>query len=301
MKKVISYVLHPKKTNEFICGGIKCNTNTAYEEFVLTKQNYKKEKGRQYIHFVQSFSPQDKVTPEKIKELSDKFLKHKIFEGFQIVYSVHTDKPHLHTHYVVNTVNEDTGRKWQLSKEQLQELKDYSDELCKEYSLIIVDGKKGEYKKRGEYRSKKKGASWKGELFLVVNHCKRNSISKDDFINNMQKLGYKVNWIDNRKYITFTTPEGKKCRNRALYPKEMYTKGALLDHFEKNKQYQDTKLLRNRMELLLTAIRKLDFDGVDSKNGKLPLTQLEGDALKEKIEELKKGKGLEFKSNGYEL
>ena len=37
--------------------------------------------------------------------------------------------------------------------------------------------------------------------------------NKEDFIKIMNKLGYKVNWTDTRKYITYTTPEGYKCRD----------------------------------------------------------------------------------------
>lgn len=298
MKRAITYILHPQKTQYHLTAGLNCNTSTAYEEFVLTKQNYKKENGRQYIHFIQSFSPLDKATPETIKEIADKLLQHKIFKGFQAVYAVHTDKPHLHTHFIVNTVNTDTGLKWQLSKEQLQELKDYSDELCRQYGLIVVKGKEGNYKNRGEYKSKKKGASWKYELYLAVKECMRNSSSREEFITNMEKLGYKVGWEDKRKYITFITPDGKKYRNRKLYPPEKFTKENLLKTFELNEKYQDKRLLRNRMELLVSSIYMLS-KSTSSNQSNYPLTllknrELKGDALKERIAELKKGRGLNW-------
>ncbi|GKX31394.1 mobilisation protein [Vallitalea longa] len=298
MKRAINYILNPKKTELHLTAGLNCNTTTAYEEFILTKQNYKKETGRQFIHFIQSFSPQDKASPEIIKKIADKLLEHKIFKVFQVVYAVHTDKAHLHTHFIINTVNTDTGRKWQLSKEQLQELKDYSDKLCRQYGLIVVRGKEGNYKNRGEYRSKSKGTSWKYELYLAVEECMKNSTSKEEFISNMEKLGYKVNWDDNRKYITFITPNGKKCRNRKLYPPEKYTKENLLKTFKLNKRYQNKKLLHNRMELLFSAIYILSKSD-NTNNQNYPLTylrnkELKGDALKERIAELQKGRGLNW-------
>lgn len=116
----------------------------------------------------------------------------------------------------------------------MESLKKYSDELCREYGLIIVDGAKENHKNRGEFRAKDKQQSWKYELYLAVKHCKWCSISKYDFIKNMKSFGYKVDWIDERKYITFTNNEGKKCRNRKLYPSEQFTKETLIKAFELN-------------------------------------------------------------------
>lgn len=46
----------------------------------------------------------------------------------------------------------------------------------------------------------------------------------------MNKLGYQVNWTDTRKYITYTTPEGYKCRDNKLYD-EKYLKGEMENEF----------------------------------------------------------------------
>lgn len=294
MKRAINYIKNPVKTEPHLVGGKDCSPDTAFNEFVITKQNFKKETGRQFIHFVQSFSPHDKATPEVINEIGKKLLELEAFKDFQVVYATHTDKEHLHNHFIINSVSFTTGRKWQLSKEQLESLKEYSDELSRDYGLIIVDGVKGNHKNRGEYRAEGKEQSWKYELFLAVRQCKWCSISKEEFIKNMEKLGYKVEWSDERKYITFTTPNGKKCRNRKLYPPEQFTKEALLKAFELNKQRDDKKQIEARMELLLTAIQMISDDDNYNKNIHLPLTVLEGQAKKERAIEEAKGRGLEW-------
>lgn len=302
MKRAIDYIKNLKKTEEHLIGGKDCNPNTAYDEFVMAKQNFHKETGRQFIHFVQSFSPNDKATPEIINEIGKRLLEHECFKDFQVVYTTHIDKEHLHNHFIINSVSFVTGKKWQLSKEDLTSLKDYSDELCREYGLIVVDGAKGNHKNRGEYRTKNKEQSWKYELYLVVKHCKWCSISKEDFINNMLRLGYKVDWSDERKYITFTTPDGKKCRNRKLYPPEQFTKEALLKAFELNKQHADKKQLKLRMELIITAIQMLSKDDNNPNVSQYPLAHLEGQARKERAIEESKGRGLEWnKGSGQEL
>lgn len=294
MKRAINYIKNPEKTEPHLVGGKDCSPDTAFNEFVMTKQNFKKEIGRQFIHFVQSFSPHDKVTPEVISEIGKKLLDHEPFKDFQVVYATHTDKEHLHNHFILNSVSFTIGRKWQLSKEQLENLKEYSDELCRDYGLIIVDGAKGSHKKRGEYRAKDKEQSWKHELFLAVRQCKWCSRSKEEFIANMDKLGYKVDWSDERKYITFTTPNGKKCRNRKLYPPEQFTKEALLKAFELNEQQDTKKQLQTRMELLLSAIQMLSKEERNNNQGRYPLTALEGQARKERAIEETKGRSLNW-------
>ncbi|CDI50117.1 Relaxase/mobilization nuclease family protein [Clostridium tetani 12124569] len=52
MKRAINYIKNPLKTAEHLTGGKACSSDTVYEEFVITKQNFNKEKGRRlYILF----------------------------------------------------------------------------------------------------------------------------------------------------------------------------------------------------------------------------------------------------------
>lgn len=300
LKRVLSYITNPAKTEESLKDGHNCNISKAYNDFFIIKTAYHQTKGRQYIHFTQSFAPYDKVTPELVKQIADELVLHPAFNGYQVAYAVHTDKDHLHTHYVINTVNAETGKKWRQSREDLQELKDYSDNICRKYGLIITQGKKGSHMNRGEYRSKDKGDSWKYELFLAVKHAKWHSRSKDEFIKNLGKLGYQVNWTDERKYITFINKEGKKCRNRKLYPPEHFTKEALLKAFEINAQKSKERISQNQFELLLSTIKLLQINDTADQARNFPLTTLEGDALKNKIAENKKGKGLDWDKNSGE-
>lgn len=294
MKRAINYIKNPLKTELQLVGGKDCVPDTAYDEFVMTKQNFNKGKGRQFIHFVQSFSPNDKATPEVINEIGKRLLENEVFKDFQVVYATHIDKEHIHNHFIINSVSFTSGRKWQLSKDQLDCLKEYSDALCREYGFIIVDGAKGNHKNRGEYRAKDKEQSWKYEIYLAVKHCKWCSYSKEDFINNMKKLGYKVEWTDERKYITFTTSDGKKCRNRKLYPPKQFTKEALLKAFSLNEQKADKEQLQLRIQLLLEVIQKLSKDDNNHYNSHLPLTALEGEARKERAIEEAKGRGMDW-------
>lgn len=112
MKRAIDYIKNTKKTKLHLIGGKDCSPNTAFDEFVMTKQNYKKEKGRQFIHFTQSFSPQDKVTHEIVHEIGKKLLEHEAFKDFQVVYATHTDREHLHNHFIINSISFSYEKKW---------------------------------------------------------------------------------------------------------------------------------------------------------------------------------------------
>ena len=284
LRRVINYITRSDKTEDSLIYGELCNKSTAYEDFVQVKQMYGKEKGRQYIHFVQSFSPDEDITPEIANEIAQKLISHPAFKGFQVLIATHTDTPHIHTHFVINSVNSETGLKWQLSAEELQSIKDYSDELCREYGLNVIDNDKKEkgHKSGGEYRSKQKGTSWKYEIFLAVTACMKTAASRKDFIDKMSKLGYQVIWDDNKKYITFITPDGKKCRNKKLYPPERFTKENMERVFEKNKQFLDKKISEKKWNMFVEAVYALgSSDGRTDKNGKLPISRLEGEALKE--------------------
>ena len=300
MKRAINYILNPTKTSAELVSGHNCDSENAYFEFVANKEHYHKETGRQFIHFVQSFAPYENVTPELVREIGNMLLETEFFKGFQVVSATHTDKDHLHTHFIIGTVNKDTGLKWNQGRETLQQIKDYSDKLCRENGLQIVDGLKGSNRKRGQYRSETKGQSWKHELYLTVNECMRNSTNKDQFISNLNSLGYDVEWTDERKYITFTNPEGKKCRNRKLYPPERFTKENLLKTFELNQRYQDKTVLGERMEVLKAFISNFESGKIDGSAGtNYPLSEMEGLAMNEKIIENKKGRGLDW-NEGHE-
>lgn len=302
LKRVLSYITNEAKTWSGLMGGINCDPKNAYEQFMVTKQMHHKTTGRQYIHFTQSFAPYDHATPEILKEMAEELIRQPMFAGFQVAYAVHVDKAHLHTHFVVNTVDLESGRKWRQSRDELQTLKDISDGLCEKYGLIITQGRQGSHMDRGEYRTKEQGNSWKYELFLAVRHAKWHAISKEDFIKKMGALGYQVEWSDERKYITFIDREGKKCRNRKLYPPEQFTKEALVRAFEFNALRKRQEIERDSFEMILSAVKLLQHNDMPEKTRRYPLTALEGKDLEHKIAEMKKGKGYDWDNeNGDEI
>ncbi len=236
IKRIIRYVTQDKKTNVNLISGKDCMAESCLEEMLYTKNLYHKNSGRQYIHIIQSFDPKDNLSAEQVHNVGIKLANS--FNGFQVLIATHIDKNHLHNHLVINSVSFENRYKIQMSKKDLQYIKDYSDKLCLEIGASVIPKKeKTNYIKRNEYRVAKQGKSWKFKLMNAIDLSLAESNTKEEFIKNMNKLGYQVNWTDTRKYITYTTPEGYKCRDNKLYD-EKYSKGAMENEFRRIEKEQ---------------------------------------------------------------
>ncbi len=236
IKRIINYVTQDKKTNANLITGKDCLAESSLEEMLYTKNLYHKNSGRQYIHIIQSFDPKDNLSAEQVHNAGIKLAN--TFNGFQVLVATHIDKNHLHNHLIVNSVSFENGYKIQMSKKELQDLKDYSDKLCLEIGASIIPKKENtQYIKRNEYRVAEQGKSWKFKLINAIDLSLAESSNKEEFIKSMNKLGYQVNWNDTRKYITYTTPEGYKCRDNKLYD-EKYSKGKMENEFRRIKEEQ---------------------------------------------------------------
>lgn len=258
IKRIISYVTQDNKTNINLITGKDCMAESCLEEMLYTKNLYHKNSGRQYIHIIQSFDPKDNLSAEQVHNIGIKLAN--TFNGFQVLVATHIDKNHLHNHLVINSVSFENGYKIQMSKKDLQYIKDYSDKLCLEIgSSVIPKKEKTNYIKRNEYRVAERGKSWKFKLMNAIDLSLAESNCKDDFIKNMNKLGYQLNWTDTRKYITYTTPEGYKCRDNKLYD-EKYSKGAMENEFRRIKEEELKKNNQIVQEnQVVPSIVKMDY------------------------------------------
>lgn len=99
LRKAINYITQPGKTCPDLVGGLNCDWMRAYNEFCEVKAQFEKEDGIQAKHFVMSFDVKDNVSVETAKQIADELLKNKLFTNFQVVYAVHKDKDHIHTHF----------------------------------------------------------------------------------------------------------------------------------------------------------------------------------------------------------
>ena len=211
--------------------GINCVAQSAYNEMMNTKLRFKKADGRMYYHLLQSFHPDEKLTPETAHEIALRFGEEN-FKGYEVLVATHVDRSHIHSHFVINSVNAENGYKYHPDNHEIQKLRDNSDKLCLEYGLSVIESAPSKVNGMSsrEYRSADKGQSWKLDLAMAIDEAMHYAVSREHFIKLMELEGYKVNWSDTRKYITYTCPNGMKCRDNKLH-EEKYLKEAMTNEF----------------------------------------------------------------------
>ena len=229
MGYVLQYTMQDEKTvaddgNKYVTG-INCTPQSAYTEFNNTKRLYGKTDNRLFYHFVQSFSVDENISPQTAHEIAVRFAEEtEKFSGFEIVVSTHCDRDHIHSHFIMNSVNADSGKKFHITESEVETLMQKSDALCLEYGLSVLKPKPPSERAKPmndrEYRSAEKGESWKIRLEAVISNAMKIAASKEHFIMLMEAEGYGVKWTDTRKNITYTTPEGKACRDSKLHLKK---------------------------------------------------------------------------------
>ena len=243
---VMRYVMQEKKTawdGEPLVSGINCQPQSVYDDFINTKLLYHKDGGVMFYHMVQSFPKGAAVDPRQAHEAARRLAEY--FDGCEVLVCTHVDREHIHSHCVINSVNFDTGKKLHMAKEQLQELMRRNDMICQEMGLPVFDAPTQQARGMGgaEYHTALKGQSWKLRLMNAIDECMKYAADKDAFVSLMASKGYQVRWENNRKYITYTTPDGMRCRDSKLH-EEKYCKEAMEHEFRIRAEFAKRKFHR---------------------------------------------------------
>ena len=233
MRGVMLYVMQEKKTaweGVPLVSGVNCQPQSVYDDFLNTKLLYHKDGGMMFYHMVQSFPKGAAVDPRQAHEAVRRLAEY--FDGCEVLVCTHVDREHIHSHCVINSVNFETGKKLHMAKEQIQELMRRNDAICLEMGLPVFEA--AAQKSRGmsgaEYHTALKGQSWKLRLMNTIDECMKYAADKDAFVSLMASEGYAVCWENGRKYITYTTPDGLKCRDSKLH-EEKYCKEVMEHEF----------------------------------------------------------------------
>lgn len=205
LRHILKYITDGEKTTDSLITGVNCVAQTAQDEFEAVKKQFRKTEGRSYYHIVQAFSPDDPVDFDTAHEIGMKFAEY--FEGFQCVVATHMNTCHIHNHIVMNSVNYENGKKFHQSANEMKQVKEFSNQLCMQYGLSVTEAKASPYEE----------PLWKQKLKFHIKKAMERSYDIEDFIDTMEAWGYKVNWEDGHKYITYTTPENYKCRDSKLF------------------------------------------------------------------------------------
>ena len=232
----IAYVLSPENRNGdekcFRATCLNCANNGAEglsKQFYETRRWANKDSGVLAHHYVQSFSPNEKVTPELAHQIGVE-LAQKIAPEFQVIVSTHVDKDHLHNHIIINSVNMETRLKWKADLRTRMSIRDESDKLCQQYGLTTIKKKSG---LRGidqtTQKLAEKGESWKVALCKTLDEAVILCCNKGQLFEFMKRKGFEITRYTDR-HITFRKiGETKKIRANTLAEQfgKKYTKESL--------------------------------------------------------------------------
>ena len=221
MRSVMKYVAQEAKTQwqgRQLVTGVNCQAQSAYDDFLNTKLFYHKDGGRMFYHLVQSFPSGAEVNPATAHAAALKLAEQ--FKDHEVLVCTHTDRDHVHSHLIINSVNFETGRKLHVDSDVIQQLKMFNDRICAELGLPVFEPpreKKEKPMSSREYRIAEKSLSWKFALMSTIDLCMVYAGSRKEFMELMKSVGYEVKWTDERKYITYTTPDDQRCRDNKLH------------------------------------------------------------------------------------
>lgn len=242
----IDYITKDEKTDDqILVSGFMCNPITAHTSFLKTREA-NNVKGKVLAqHLIQSFYPgeTDAETAHRIgQELCKKHLKNE----YEYVIATHVDRGHIHNHIIFNHVNMVTGKCYRANYQTYHQIRNRSDELCRENKLSVIDpyyeSYKRKYKTRGkswyEYQHAKQGTSWKSKLQFDIDRTLKHAKNWEDFLKIMSELDYE---IKHGKHIAFRHKD-KQRFTRAKTIGEDYTEERLKERLANNLQIDHSRV-----------------------------------------------------------
>lgn len=253
--RAINYILDKEKTDNKLVYGKDCNPKSAIDEMKATKELWNKKGGREYIHLVQSFDPLDKVSFEQAHEIGQEFINScEKYKGYEVIMATHTNKNHVHNHFIINSVSFENGKKLNTSKKELQEIKDLNNKICKYHGLSIPKKKDmpTAYSKE-KYKALEKGMKGQYNSYVLstaedVVKSLEVATNREEFFKLMNEKGYKVTWTDTRKHVTFENKDGKKVRNTNLektLKDSCFSKNSMENKLKENSMKKEATLKKN--------------------------------------------------------
>ena len=253
VNKAIAYIIDPKKTDdELLVSSFGCAaSDTAAKEFEWTR-NLAAQRGMQIPkviarHLIQSFDIGE-VSPEKAHEIGKQFADEWLKGKYEYVIATHIDKGHCHNHIIFNAVNFIDYHSYRSNKRTYRELRQLSDEICKEHGLSVIPPSQNKGMDYKEYTEAKRGTSWKQKLRQTIDRLVITAKDWDEFLKLMQEAGYE---IKPGKYISFRA-EGQERFTRAKTIGENYTEERLKERIAgRNPRKQRMQTERKRISLII--------------------------------------------------
>lgn len=267
-KSLIKYILNPEKTNQLKLVSDFGMSNyldfPTYEELVemyhanLTNNDrlYDSRNDRQQIkqskihahHLIQSFSPEDKLTPEEINRIGYETIKELTGGSFRFIVATHVDKDHIHNHILINAVDRQSDKKLKWDYDQERDLRMISDRIAKEAGAKIIIPNRYSHQKFETYRRTNNKFELKQRLYFLM----ENSITFEDFMTKAPALNVQIDFSRKHARFLMTDRNMKQAiRGNQLNKRQPYTEDYFREQFAK-------RAIEERLEFLLPKAKSLE-------------------------------------------
>ena len=230
-----------------------------YDDFVLLKESVdalynndtwsdlKNDKRVLAHHIIQSFSPEDNLTPEQVNEIGRKTALELTGGNYQFVVATHMDKGHLHNHIIFNTTNEVTLKKFRWQKNTARNLFQISNKHAELYGAKILEPKlRNSYTQYSAWRRKN---NYRFEIKERLNFLIKRSLNIRDFLQKAKALALQVD--TSGKYVKYKLsdqPQERPVRDRTLSKKGKYSLDKIKEQIAVNEVVYDLSVIKEKYE-----------------------------------------------------
>ena len=277
-RRLIKYILNPDKTDnlklvsDFGMSNYldfpshvemveMYNVNFSNNDKLYESRNDRQEKHQQTIHahhLIQSFSPEDNLTPEEINRIGYETMMELTGGRFKFIVATHTDKDHVHNHILINSIDRNSDKKliWNYALER--NLRMISDRISKVAGAKIIE-KRYSYRDYKKYRESSHKFELKQRLYFLLQQSK----SFDDFLEKARQLHVQIDFSQKHSRFLMTDRTMiKPIRGRQLSKRDLYDEEFFRTHFAKQEIESRLEFLLNRvnsLEELKTKVKELNL------------------------------------------
>lgn len=232
--------------SQLVSGHMVMDLENAGSEFLQIKQLANLQKGRKIDHHlerkdmvlahhvIQSFSPDDNLTPEEIHEIGRKTALELTGGEHAFVVATHTDKEHIHNHIYINSTNEVTLNQFRWQKGTKRKLENISDRLADITGAKIINKQPQSFNHK-DYLVYQKKNIFKNEIKSRLEHLLKYSTSVEDFKEKAKALNVAVDFSGKYvKYKLLDKGQKRNTRDSTLSKKGRYSFESISKRLEKN-------------------------------------------------------------------
>lgn len=276
--KLIKYILNPSKTNNLTLVSDFGMRNyldfPSYKELVKMYNDnflsndtlYEFRHDRQEVnqrkihshHIIQSFSPDDHLTPEQINRIGYETVKELTGGIFRFIIATHVDKEHIHNHIILNSIDQNSDKKFLWDYKAEHNLRMVSDRLSKIAGAKIIENR---YSHR-QYEVYRK-TNYKYEIKQRVYFLIENSKNFEDFKKKAKALHLKIDF--RHKHVTFFMTDSNMkqvVRDSKLSRKQPYNETYFKKKFVQRETINILEFLLPKMKNMNELIQRAEYFGL---------------------------------------